>query len=156
MFPCYFLWFRELLTFLTKMTDLLLMLSNYSVSKKIHFQRLAWDLSILERFAIFVVCNVTPTQRFENGIFIISELFALDVRQKWKTIAFSLEICQIECCSETAHTQVLKPLHSKNACPLKPMNPNVVFDENHLPTQPCLVASWLRFHSKLGHPQAWR
>ena len=27
-----------------------------------HFQRLAWYLSILERFAIFVVCNVTRTQ----------------------------------------------------------------------------------------------
>ena len=35
---------------------------NFTNTKNCHFQRLAWYLLILERFAIFVVCNVTPTQ----------------------------------------------------------------------------------------------
>ena len=56
----------------------------FVIQKKSHFQELAGEVTILERFCVRTVCNVTPIQGSENDIFMKTELLAWDLLQKLK------------------------------------------------------------------------
>ena len=64
------------------------------IKKKSHFQKLAGEVSILERFRVRTVRNVTPIQGSENDIFMKTRFLAWDVRQKLKNRILAWEVLQ--------------------------------------------------------------